>query len=100
MALPPIFDPIVNPERLIGANRRYVERHLPHVHDLLSSTPEEALDGVSVAVVGSAEAGVPQQIFLGTLLQSAVLIAASLVGGKLSDRTGRRKIFVFSASIV
>ena len=50
--------------------------------------------------IGSAEAEVPQQIFLGTLVQSAVLIAASLIGGRLSDRTGRRKIFVFSASIV
>jgi MFS family permease len=50
--------------------------------------------------IGSAEADVPQQIFLGTLAQSAVLIAASLGGGKLSDRTGRRKIFVFSASVV
>ena len=50
--------------------------------------------------IGSAEADVPQQIFLGTLTQSVVLIAASLVGGKLTDRTGRRKIFVFSASIV
>jgi len=45
-------------------------------------------------------AEVPQQIFLGTLAQSAVLIAAALTGGRLSDRTGRRKIFVFSASIV
>jgi MFS family permease len=50
--------------------------------------------------IGSAEADVPQQIFLGTLVQSAVLVAASLIGGKLSDRTGRRKIFVFTASIV
>jgi MFS family permease len=43
---------------------------------------------------------VPRQIFLGTLVQSAVVVAASLVGGKLSDRTGRRKIFVLTASIV
>ena len=50
--------------------------------------------------IGSAEADVPQQIFLGTLVQSAVIVAASLVGGRLSDRTGRRKIFVFTASIV
>ena len=42
----------------------------------------------------------PQQIFLGTLVQSVVLIAASLVGGRLSDRTGRRKIFVLAAAIV
>jgi len=50
--------------------------------------------------IGSAEADVPQQIFLGTLVQSVVLVAASLIGGQLSDRTGRRKIFVFTASIV
>ena len=50
--------------------------------------------------IGSAEADVPQQIFLGTLVQSVVVIAASLIGGRLSDRTGRRKIFVFTASIV
>jgi MFS family permease len=50
--------------------------------------------------IGSAEADVPHQIFLGTLVQSIVLVCASLVGGRLSDRTGRRKIFVLTASIV
>jgi len=50
--------------------------------------------------IGSAKADVPQQIFLGTLTNSIVVIAASLICGKLSDRTGRRKIFVFTASIV
>nr|WP_279432643.1 MFS transporter [Geodermatophilus obscurus] len=50
--------------------------------------------------LGSAEADVPHQIFLGTLVQSAVVVLASLVGGRLSDRTGRRKIFVLSASVV
>jgi len=50
--------------------------------------------------IGSAESDVPQQIFLGTLVQSVVLITASLIGGRLSDRTGRRKVFVLTASIV
>jgi MFS family permease len=50
--------------------------------------------------IGSAVADVPQQIFLGTLVQSVVIVAASLSAGKLSDWTGRRKIFVFIASIV
>jgi MFS family permease len=50
--------------------------------------------------IGSAQADVPRQIFLGTLVQASVIVAASLIGGKLSDRTGRRKIFVLTASIV
>ena len=50
--------------------------------------------------IGTAQADVPQQIFLGTLAQSAVIVAASVIGGKVSDRTGRRKIFVLTASIV
>jgi MFS family permease len=53
-----------------------------------------------LAKIGTAKADVPQQIFLGTLAQSVVVVAASLIGGKLSDRTGRRKIFVLTASIV
>jgi MFS family permease len=50
--------------------------------------------------IGSHEHDVPHQIFLGTLTQSVVLVAASLVGGRFSDRTGRRKVFVAVASIV
>ncbi len=50
--------------------------------------------------IGSTETDVPQQIFLGTLVQSVVLVTASLVGGRLSDRTGRRKIFVLAAATV
>src|ERR1700677_198245 len=44
--------------------------------------------------IGTAKADVPQQIFLGTLVQAAVVVAASVIGGKVSDRTGRRKVFV------
>ena len=50
--------------------------------------------------LGTAEADVPQQIFLGALVQSVLVVVASLLGGRLSDRTGRRKVFVLAASIV
>jgi MFS family permease len=48
----------------------------------------------------SAEADVPQQVFLGTLVQSLLVVAASLAGGRFSDRTGRRKVFVVSAAVI
>src|ERR1700712_3720304 len=50
--------------------------------------------------IGSTATEGPHQIFLGTLVQSAVVVVASLLGGRLSDRTGRRKIFVLIASVV
>ena len=49
--------------------------------------------------LGSAETDVPRQIFLGTLIQSVVIVAV-LVAGRLSDRSGRRKVFVLTAAIV
>jgi predicted MFS family arabinose efflux permease len=50
--------------------------------------------------IGSAESDVPHQIFLGALVQAVAVIAASLVGGRLSDRSGRRKVFILVAAIV
>ena len=50
--------------------------------------------------IGSAEDDVPQQIFLATLVQSTAVVASSLIGGRLSDRAGRRKVFVLTASVV
>jgi MFS family permease len=48
----------------------------------------------------SPEDEVPEQIFLGTLTQAVVVVLASVVGGRLSDRTGRRKPFVAGAAVV
>jgi GDP-mannose 6-dehydrogenase len=50
-----IFDPIVNPDRLVGSNKRQVEAKLPHLNRLLAHSPHEALDGAQVAVVSSAD---------------------------------------------
>jgi MFS family permease len=50
--------------------------------------------------LGSAESSVPQQVFLATLVQSTIVVASSLVSGRVSDRLGRRKPFVFSAALV
>jgi len=53
-----IYDPIIRPERLVGANRQEVMTRLPHVGRLLVSSPEEAMNGVDVAVVSSNEPSV------------------------------------------
>jgi GDP-mannose 6-dehydrogenase len=48
-----IYDPVVNPARLVGANRRYVESKLPHLGRLLTHKPSEALRKADVAIVSS-----------------------------------------------
>jgi GDP-mannose 6-dehydrogenase len=53
-----IYDPIVNPHRLTGANLRYVEARLPHLGRLLAATPEAALASSDVAVVATSEPAV------------------------------------------
>ena len=53
-----IYDPIVNPARLIGANRRHVESKLPHLKRLLAHEPGETLEGADVAIVSSSDPAV------------------------------------------
>jgi MFS family permease len=50
--------------------------------------------------LGSSKDVVPHQIYLGTLAQSAALVIASPLSGKLSDRLGRRKVFVAIAAVI
>jgi MFS family permease len=50
--------------------------------------------------LNTAEDDVAHQLFLATLAMSGVVVVASLVGGWISDRTGRRKVFVGAASVV
>ena len=50
-----IYDPIVNPERLMGSNLRYIESRLPHLRRLLVGTPAEALAGAEAAIVATSD---------------------------------------------
>jgi len=53
-----IYDPIVNPTRLVGANRTYIESRLPHLQRLLTDSVGEALRGAEMAIVSSTEPAV------------------------------------------
>jgi MFS family permease len=49
--------------------------------------------------LGTAEDDVPHLIYLGTLVQSVAVVVTSPIAGRLSDRVGRRKIFVALAAV-
>ena len=53
-----IFDSIVNPERLVGANLRHLQSKLSHVNRLLATSPEEALADAEVVVVATSDPAV------------------------------------------
>jgi len=53
-----IYDPVVNPARLIGANRRHIEAKLPHLGRLLVHEPGQALHEADLAIVSSSDQSV------------------------------------------
>ena len=57
-----IYDPIVHPGSLLGANLRYIESRLPHLRRLLFKTPREALEGCDAAVVATSDGPVIEEL--------------------------------------
>jgi GDP-mannose 6-dehydrogenase len=57
-----IYDPVVNPARLVGANRRQVEARLPHLGRLLFKAAGDALEGADVAIISSADPAVQDAV--------------------------------------
>ena len=47
-----IYDPDVQLSQLLGANRRFIERHLPHIGSLLTASLEDVIAESDVFVVG------------------------------------------------
>ena len=48
-----IYDKYVSQARLVGANREYIERQIPHLSSLLCRTVEEVVSGSDVIVIGN-----------------------------------------------
>ncbi len=54
-----LYDPFVNTARLVGSNRRYIEKHLPHLEKLMVESAGEAVSGAEVIVLGNSAAAEP-----------------------------------------
>jgi len=71
-----IFDRNVKLSRLLGKNKEFVEREIPHLDRLLAETPELALGDAEVIVVGHADA------------EARKAIAAQARGRRIVDLSG------------
>jgi GDP-mannose 6-dehydrogenase len=49
-----VFDPEVNLSRLMGANRRYIDEHLPHIGSLVCASLEQLVGDSEIIIVGLA----------------------------------------------
>ncbi len=57
-----VYDPDVHLSSLLGANRRYIELHLPHIGELLQPDLDAVIAGSEVLVVGLATPDVMQAL--------------------------------------
>ena len=83
-----IYDEHVRPERLIGSNKIYLERELPHIASLMCSTIEEVVATSEVVVIANGTAAfcrVP-----GLLRADQILI--DLVGLTTRSTAGREEV--------
>ncbi len=78
-----IYDPTVSLSRLMGANREYIEKRIPHLSALLAETPEEVFAHAEVCVLGAAS---PEAIAALADLDGRVVIDLA----RLPDASDRR----------
>ena len=75
-----IYDNCVKVSRLLGKNREFIEREIPHLDRLLRERPEDALAGAQVVVVGHADAATRQLIVRHAAQQAEPLRIIDLAG--------------------
>ena len=57
-----VYDPDVQLSRLLGANKRYIEQHLPHIGNLLHADLPAIVEASDVLVVGAADAATLERL--------------------------------------
>ncbi|HSX91825.1 MAG TPA: nucleotide sugar dehydrogenase [Hydrogenophaga sp.] len=57
-----IYDNCVEISRLLGKNKEFIQREIPHLNRLLGDTPAAVLEGAQIVVVGHADAQARQAV--------------------------------------
>jgi GDP-mannose 6-dehydrogenase len=75
-----IYDSFVKISRLLGKNKEFIDREIPHLDRLLQATPEQVLEGAQVIVVGHADAAALDEI------------VARAAGRRIVDLSGYKRL--------
>ena len=81
-----IYDNFVKLSRLLGKNKEFIEREIPHLDRLLRDSPEATLYGAEVIVIGHADAEARQ------------VIVAQAAGRRIVDLSGYAELKAASAA--
>jgi GDP-mannose 6-dehydrogenase len=84
-----VYDPEVHLSNLLGANRRYIEQHMPHIGSLIRNDIAEVIAGSDVLVVGLGDAGVVAALAQHTRPEQTIVDLINI-----ADRTALRGEYV------
>jgi GDP-mannose 6-dehydrogenase len=83
-----IYDPNIDPEEFVGANKEYMENHLPHLGKLLVTDANELSSSADVVVIGHRTAqseafanGLPESVRIFDLVRLKSMIGKANVSG-------------------
>jgi GDP-mannose 6-dehydrogenase len=73
-----VYDPDVSLSRLLGANRRFIDAHLPHIGDLIRPSLIEAVSEADTIVIGTANPAVIEEVRLAVAPPQRILDLAGV----------------------
>jgi GDP-mannose 6-dehydrogenase len=82
-----IYDPYVTSSRLMGANREYIEREIPHIWELMRGSTKEVLDTSDAVIIGNS-AGEFREIQGHLRPDQPVVDLVRAFGSRVSDGNG------------
>lgn len=82
-----IYDRDVSLARLVGANKEYIEREIPHISQLMRDSVKDVLDHAEVLVIGN-KAAEFKEIETQLRADQTVIDLVRLFDGKTSDKEG------------
>jgi GDP-mannose 6-dehydrogenase len=57
-----VYDPEVHLSRLLGANKRFIERHVPHIGNVIRANIDEVIAGSDVLIVSLSDTSVFEEV--------------------------------------
>ena len=80
-----IYDPDVSLSRLLGANKKFIEAHLPHIGELVSDDLVATVTGAEMVVIGTASAPVMEALSARLSPSQKVLDLVNVQAARLGD---------------